>query len=375
MRVLVADDSVLFRRLIADVLATIPGVEIVGSASNGKIALQKVKELAPDLLTLDIEMPELDGVGVLDALLRQGSRKVEVLVVSSVSPRAGDLTMRAMEKGAFDFVSKPEASDSDQARRALLADLSPRIRAIAHRLEVRSILGRRQLQELSIEHAPVADSEVTQEGTSLDGVARRMQRLSHPTKPEMVLIGVSTGGPQALSQLLPALPRDLGVPIVIVQHMPPVFTKSLADSLASKCVLPVVEASHGEAIIPNAVYIAPGGRQMRMEANSDGRPVVNLSDDPPENNCRPAVDCLFRSVANRFPGRSMAVILTGMGNDGTLGLRLLKRHGCYAIAQDEASCVVYGMPKSVVDAGLADAILPLNVIAQQVVATVREGRR
>lgn len=375
MRVLVADDSVLFRRLISDVLSTLAGVEVIGTAANGKIALQKVRELSPDVLTLDIEMPELDGLGVLDALFSQKTKPPEVLVVSSVSSRAGDLTVRALQKGAFDFISKPEAARSDQSRRHLAAELEPRIRALKHRLEIRSILAGGQLQKSSISPMPMASAEAAQPDAPLDAISRRMQRLSHLAKPEMVLIGVSTGGPQALAELLPALPRDIGVPIVIVQHMPPVFTKSLADSLASKCAVTVQEAAHGQAIQANTAYIAPGGKQMRLEAGADGKPVVHLSDDPPENNCRPSVDCLFRSVASRFPGRSMAVILTGMGNDGTLGLRLLKRQGCYTIAQDEASCVVYGMPKSVVDAGLADTVLPLKSIARQVVAAVREGHR
>jgi two-component system chemotaxis response regulator CheB len=190
----------------------------------------------------------------------------------------------------------------------------------------------------------------------------------------MVLIGVSTGGPVALAQLLPAIPRDIGVPILIVQHMPPMFTKSLADNLSAKCAVRVREAVHGEFPDPNTVYIAPGGRQMRLGTGAENRPVIELTDDPPENNCRPAVDYLFRSAAIHFPGRSMAVILTGMGSDGALGLRLLKRSGCFVIAQDEASCVVYGMPKAAVDAGMADVILPLESIANRIAAVVREGR-
>ena len=200
-----------------------------------------------------------------------------------------------------------------------------------------------------------ADSE-------FDTISERMQRLSNPAKPEMVLIGVSTGGPAALARLLPAIPADIGVPFLIVQHMPPVFTKSLAENLASKCAIRVQEAAHGEFPEPNTVYIAPGGRHMRLAAGPESRPVLEITDDPPENNCRPAVDYLFRSVANRFPGRAMGVILTGMGNDGTLGLRLLKRHGCFAIAQDEASCVVYGMPKAAVDAGVAMPSYPWTLL-------------
>ena len=375
MRVLVADDAVLFRRLLADVLASLPGVEVVGSAANGKIALQKVRELKPDLLTLDIEMPEMDGLAVLDALLKSGKPAVEVIVVSALSRRGGDLTMRALEKGAFDFITKPEAATAEQGRAALLRELAPRVRAVANRLEIRAILrGKSAPVRLDVP-APGVISESAPADSSFDGIVARMQRLSNPSKPEMVLIGVSTGGPNALGQLLPAIPRDIGVPILIVQHMPPIFTKSLADSLAAKCAVGVREAIHGEFPEPNTAYIAPGGRQMRLAEGAEHRPVIELTDDPPENNCRPAADYLFRSVANRFPGRAMAVILTGMGSDGTLGLRLLKRGGSFVIAQDEQSCVVYGMPKAAVDAGVADVVLPLESIAGRITAAVKGGWR
>lgn len=374
MRVLVADDAVLFRRLLADVLASFPGVEVVGSAANGKIALEKVRELKPDLLTLDIEMPGMDGLAVLDALGRSGERWLEVIVLSAASRRGSDLTMRALEKGAFDFIAKPEAANPIQGRQALLAELAPRIRAIAQRQEIRSILNGKSLRSREGSFAPIVTTETAPAGPPLEAISGRMQRVSNPARPEMVLIGVSTGGPVALAQLLPAIPRDLGVPILIVQHMPPVFTKSLADSLAAKCAVRVREAEHGEFAEPNTVHIAPGGRQMCIDQGPNGRPVIELTDDPPENNCRPAVDYLFRSAANHFPGRAMAVILTGMGNDGTLGLRLLKRHGCFVVAQNEASCVVYGMPKAAVDAGVADIVLPLGEIASRIVAVVRGGR-
>jgi two-component system chemotaxis response regulator CheB len=190
----------------------------------------------------------------------------------------------------------------------------------------------------------------------------------------MVLIGVSTGGPEALARLLPAIPGDIGVPILIVQHMPPIFTKALAENLGTKCAVRVREAAQGESPEPNTVYIAPGGRHMRLGIERDQRPVLELTDDAPENNCRPAVDYLFRSAAERFPGRALAVILTGMGSDGTLGLRLLKRHGCFVIAQDEASCVIYGMPKAAVDAGVTDVILPLESIASRITAIAKGGR-
>jgi two-component system chemotaxis response regulator CheB len=187
----------------------------------------------------------------------------------------------------------------------------------------------------------------------------------------VVLIGVSTGGPNALARILPEIPGNIGVPLLIVQHMPPVFTQSLAESLSPKCAVRVREASDGEMIEPNIAYIAPGGRHMRLVTGLEGRKMVQITDDPPENNCKPAVDYLFRSVANNFPGRAMAVILTGMGSDGMLGLRLLKRHPCYVIAQDEATCVVFGMPKAAVEAGVTDSVLPLEAIAARITSTVR----
>ena len=186
----------------------------------------------------------------------------------------------------------------------------------------------------------------------------------------MILIGVSTGGPNALAQVLPAMPADIGVPVFIVQHMPPLFTQSLADSLSTKCKIKVKEAADQERAEPNTAYIAPGGKQMRLFPDAD-RIRIEITDDPPENNCKPAVDYLFRSVANHFPGRAMAVILTGMGSDGTIGLRLLKRNGCMTIAQDEASCVVFGMPKAAIDAGVIDCVLPLNAVTPEIVRVTK----
>ncbi len=378
MRVLVADDSVLFRRLLADLLASLPGVEVVATAANGRIALQKVRELKPDLLTLDIEMPGMDGLAVLDALHRDGGPPVETIVVSALSRRGGDLTIRALEKGAFDFITKPDAGTPEAAREELLRELIPRIRAARHRREIHAILRGGSSAAAAHAVAPVVPSGVPSEPAAreagLDGIAMRMQRLSNPGRPELVLIGVSTGGPVALGQILPAIPGDIGVPILIVQHMPPIFTRSLAESLAARCAVAVREAVHGETPRPATVYIAPGGRQMRLGTGPENGPVIELTDDPPENNCRPAVDYLFRSVASRFPGRAMAVILTGMGSDGTLGLRLLKRHGCFVIAQDEESCVVYGMPKAAVEAGVADVVVPLHSIAARLASMVRGGR-
>ena len=367
LRVLVADDAILFRRVLSEALSALPEVEVVGSAANGKLALQKVRELKPDLLTLDLEMPELDGLAVLDARRQSGDRGA-VIVVSALTRQGGHMTLRALEKGAFDFITKPEGANPEESRAAVCRELAPRLRALAHRLAVRNILRPAGGPSTGPPSAPKPAA------AALAGIAGRMSRLATHPRPELVLIGVSTGGPNALARLLPQLPKDLGVPILIVQHMPPMFTQSLAESLAAKCAIRVREATQGDVLAANTAYIAPGGRQMRVAAGPAHSRVVQITDDPPENNCRPAVDYLFRSVATHFAGQAMAVILTGMGNDGTLGLRLLKRQGCFVIAQDEASCVVYGMPKSAVEAGVTDVILPLESIAARIAATVRAGR-
>lgn len=367
IRVLIADDSVLFRRVMADVLGALPDVEVVGSVSNGKAAMQRLRETPIDLLTLDMEMPEMDGLAVLDALREQKIR-TEVIVVSALTHKGGRLTLRALEKGAFDFITKPDTAGAAESKEAIQRELAPRLRALSHRLAIRGILRSKPVAQ---EKAPAPPPSPPK---NLGEVAERMNRLSTLSTPEMVLIGVSTGGPNALAKLLPEIPGNIGVPLLIVQHMPPVFTQSLAESLAAKCAIGVQEASDGILVEPNKAYIAPGGKQMRLAVGPDGRKTLQITDDPPENNCKPAVDYLFRSVAHHFPGRAMAVILTGMGSDGTLGLRLLKRHGCVAIAQDEASCVVYGMPKAAVDAGVVDVVLPLESIAARIVSVVRGGK-
>jgi two-component system chemotaxis response regulator CheB len=191
------------------------------------------------------------------------------------------------------------------------------------------------------------------------------------SKPQLVLIGVSTGGPNALHRLFSTLPTDLGVPILVVQHMPPLFTRTLAESLSGNTRHIVREALEGECLAPNCVYIAPGGKQMRLMRGPNGTKTVRITDDAPENNCKPCVDYLFRSVATEFPGEALAVILTGMGNDGSGGLRLLKRGGCQVLAQDESTCVVFGMPKAAIDSGLVDAVLPIDEIGPRVARIVR----
>jgi two-component system chemotaxis response regulator CheB len=363
MRALVVDDSVVFRRVVSEALERIPGIQVVGTASNGRKAVQQVLELKPDLVTLDIEMPELDGLQVLEAL-RDAQCDAGVIVLSGLTARASVLTVKALERGAFDFITKPAADSIEQSRELVLEALRPRVNALTRRREIQALL-----------RQPGSPKPGTPKPAAPSPAPRPAQRAAKPgggRKPDLVLVGVSTGGPNALAKLLPGIPRDIGVPILIVQHMPPMFTASLAESLDPKCTIRVREARANEALEVNTAYIAPGGRQMRI-VNGAANGTIQITDDPPENNCRPAVDYLFRSAANHFPGRAMAVILTGMGSDGVLGLRLLKRHGCHVIAQDEASCVVYGMPRAAVEAGVVDLVLPLDQIAARIAAQVRGG--
>lgn len=364
MRALVVDDSALFRRVVSECLSSVPGVEVVGIASSGQAAVQKMRELRPDLVTLDMHMPGMSGLDVLDALTAEGL-ETNVILVSSLTSQGGSLTLRALAKGAFDYIAKPEGLGSGENRKQLCTELTLRVRALAQKLEVRKILRGSGGNDLR-QREPLPHRMPTETSEAFSAT-----QTTAFSKPQIVLIGVSTGGPDALQRLFSALPGDLGVPVVVVQHMPPIFTQTLADSLSSNTRHRVREATHGESLAPNSVYIAPGGKQMGITRGPNRTKAIRITDEPPENNCRPAVDYLFRSAATEFPGESLAVILTGMGNDGTAGLRLLKRAGCRVLAQDESTCVVFGMPKAAIEAGLVDAVLPLDEIAPRIATAVR----
>ncbi len=364
LRVLVVDDAALYRKIISDALTSLPDVEVVGTAGNGSIALARITALRPDLVLLDIEMPEMNGFEVLQGIRSLGL-DVGVVMVSAFTRRGSEMTIRALEMGAFDFITKATEGSPDQNREAIRTGLAAILRAFARKHEIRQILQGNAPPSASGLH----DRKPVQAGG--DRVVERMDRLAGKSRAEMILIGISTGGPNALSLMLPRLPGNLDVPVFIVQHMPPLFTRSLAESLNERCALKVKEAQDREIAHANTIYIAPGGKQMKLDCGPTGEIVIKITEDPPENNCKPSVDTLFRSAANHFPGKSSAVIMTGMGSDGTLGLRLLKRHGCRVIAQDEASCVVYGMPKEAVDAGVVDLIVPLEGIAAEIVRAVK----
>jgi two-component system chemotaxis response regulator CheB len=365
LRVLVVDDTVLYRKIVSDALATIPDVEVVGSAHNGKAAIAKLSSLKPDLLTLDIEMPEMNGIQVLEYLQKKSPR-TGAIMLSTLTHEGGIMTMKALELGAFDFIPKPQSGTMAENRKKIETAIGPMIRAFHRSARVTGVL-----KSTARMGKPASTSAVRKAPITL---TRRPGPPLKRSKSEIVVIGISTGGPNALAKMLPMLPKDIGVPILIVQHMPPMFTQSLANSLSGKCAVAVREAKQGEAIMPNTVFIAPGGKQMKIVAGADGKSrVIKITDDPPENSCKPSVDYLFRSVAYHYVGRATGVIMTGMGSDGTEGLKLMKQNGATIIAQNEATCVVYGMPREAAETGLADAVLPLNQIAEMIVKTVRMG--
>jgi two-component system, chemotaxis family, protein-glutamate methylesterase/glutaminase len=360
MRLLVVDDTVIYRKIIGDVLAGNPEIELVGTAVNGKVALQKIEQLRPDLITLDLEMPEMDGLAVLHALREQKSR-VGVIMLSAFTTQGAEATLEALKLGAFDFVVKPSTDTMENSKEILRRELAQKIKAYTRARQVKDILA----EKPSLAVAPVTKKLPT-DSAAPDPVAQRRAALPRGlSRPEIVVLGISTGGPQSLIHMIPQLPADLGVPVLIVQHMPPLFTKSLADDLNRRCDWNVVEAQNNEKIQNDHIYIAPGAKQMKIDRRDDGSFIV-ITDDPPENNCKPAVDYLFRSAAFAYGANCLGVVMTGMGSDGTLGCRLLKRFGAQVIAQDQASCIVYGMPRQVIEDGLADVIAPLDQIAEQI---------
>jgi len=330
----VVDDSALIRRLVTGALSEDAGIEVVGTASNGREAIARVVELRPDAVTLDIEMPVLDGLGALREI-RAREPRLPVIMFSTLTERGATATLEALSLGASDYVTKPSNTGSINESLASIRDqLVPRIKALA---------GARRLAA-----APVR-------------VAAR--RRTEPA--EAVVIGCSTGGPDALSTVLSRLPV-LPVPIAVVQHMPPVFTTMFAQRLDRDSPHEVVEAADGDAFTPGRVLLAPGDHHLKLHRAADGVVRAELDQGPQVNFCRPAVDVLFASAAELYGGRVLAVVLTGMGQDGMEGCRILHDRGAGVVVQDEASSVVWGMPGAVAGAGLADEIVPLDALADRI---------
>ena len=351
IRVLVVDDSVVVRRLVTDVLAADPDIEVVGSAANGLIALTKLELMPVDVMTLDIEMPELNGIETL-ARLRAAKRKLPVIMFSTLTEKGAAATLDALANGASDYVTKPSNMGSIiESRESVRSQLIPKIKALVGRVPHR-------VAAPAPSHLP--DSRPAQ----VPG-----PRSRPPEQPKVLAIGCSTGGPEALAKVLAGIPASFPLPIVVVQHMPPVFTRLFAERLDRDSALHVVEATAGLPVVPGTVLVAPGDFHLEVAAdpNRRGGVVTKLQQGPPENYCRPAVDVLFRSVAATYRGGVLAVVLTGMGSDGCLGAAEIRKVNGAVLVQDAKTSVVWGMPGAIAERGLADEILPIGSIANALV--------
>jgi two-component system chemotaxis response regulator CheB len=370
LQVLIVDDTVVYRSLLKDVVAAIPGISLAATASNGKLALEKMERLDVDLVFLDVEMPVMDGLKTLEEIQERGL-DVGVIMISGVNRDSADRTMSALGKGALDFVLKPEGKSIEENRQSLIEHLRPLVQLFITRRNLRG--AKASGKPASFSAASVSKQQTLPRKQPVKAaVPARM--APRPTSYKVLAIGVSTGGPNALAEVIPRLPADLGVPVLIVQHMPPLFTKSLADSLDRKSKMRVCEGKAGEPILPNTVTIAPGGKHMvvRRAADGENELLIGLNDNPPENSCRPSVDVLFRSISAQYNGHMLAVIMTGMGLDGCEGVRVMKRRGCYCLSQEESSCVVYGMPQAVDTAGLSDESVHLENLAERITAVIKK---
>jgi two-component system chemotaxis response regulator CheB len=387
LSVLAVDDSALYRKILKDVVSEIAGVEFLGTAQNGRMAIEKIRQLQPGVVLLDVEMPEMNGLETLEVIHREFP-DIGVVMISGVGKQAADITVSALEMGALDFITKPDGKSFEINHKTLVDRLSPILwtfntkRTLAnvrrkHQAEMETTSPETLQKEIKPVSAPVQAQAQAQApaATKPDVLKSSYRPLSVSSAPriDVVAIGISTGGPNALGVMIPAIPQDLGVPILIVQHMPPVFTASLAKSLEKKSKVGVVEASEGQAIQPNTVYIAPGGKHMvvRRDKETGAHITVGLNENPPENSCRPAVDVLFRSVAGVFGANVLAVIMTGMGQDGLNGVKMLKQRGCWCLTQDEETCTIYGMPMAVFKAGLSDESVPLQYMAERITHITR----
>jgi two-component system chemotaxis response regulator CheB len=348
IRILVVDDSVVIRRLLCEILSSDPQLEVVGAAGDGRIALAKISQLHPDLITLDVEMPVMNGLQTL-AEIRKLYPKLPVIMFSTLTERGAAATLDALSLGASDYATKPiHAGGPAAAIAAIRVDLVPKIKALCS--------GTPRMPA----HLPMPPA------------AAPPRRPAH-RRIEILAIGTSTGGPNALGVVLPRLPRDFPVPIVMVQHMPPLFTRLLAERLTCHSDVPVREGSDGTVLCSGQGWIAPGDFHMTVK-RAGGHATLELNQDPPENSCRPAVDVLFHSVAEVYGGAALAVIMTGMGSDGVIGCRHIHERGGQIIIQDEASSVVWGMPGAVYTSGLADAVYPLDQLGQEITRRVLESR-
>lgn len=360
INVFIVDDSVVFRHLLSEIINDLPDAQVVGTAPNGLIALKKIARTPCEAVFLDIEMPVLNGIETLQKL-REDYPDVNVVMISGLSKEAAETTMKALNMGALEFISKPDKEDQEQNIKRLTFEIQSALRIIetrhllrhAHRHPAPGVV-------VKTAHVPSLPVPKVQTGQTVRSFG-------------IVCIGVSTGGPNALIKLVSKLPGNFPLPIVTVQHMPANFTATLAEDLNKKSALRIIEATEDMPVTSGTMIIAKGGLHMVVR-KKDRQIVVGLNDSPPENSCRPSADVLFRSVASLYGDTgALSIIMTGMGSDGLAGIKTLKRNKCYCITQSESSCVVYGMPRVVEEAGLSDESVDLDQLAERLVMLVRKS--
>jgi two-component system chemotaxis response regulator CheB len=356
IRILIVDDSVVVRRMVVDLLSKDPALEVAGTAPNGRIALAKLPQVNPDLVLLDVEMPEMNGLETLTAL-RKTYPNLPVIMFSRFTKRGAAVTLEALTLGASDYVTMPgSATGAGQTVPEFREQLIAKIKQLgAAKKGVSTASGAAAPGVPPACSPPVLNSH-------------RSQQVA------VVAIGASTGGPNALAMLIAALPADCPVPIVIVQHMPAAFTGLLAERLATVAAIEVSEGVLGKALYPGRAWIAPGDYHMEVTRDAQQAARLRLHQGPPENSCRPSVDVLFRSAAEVYGAGTLAVVLTGMGQDGLRGCEAIREAGGQVLVQDEATSVVWGMPGFVVRADLADQVLPLEKLGAEIVRRIRKGR-
>lgn len=354
-RVIVVDDSALVRTLLAEIINREPDMTCIGAAADPYAAREMIRNLNPDVITLDVEMPRMDGIDFLSKLMRL--RPMPVVMVSTLTERGAEVTLKALELGAIDFVAKPKLGVADGMRQ-LAQEITEKVR-IAARARVS------RLSTSATVSSVTTDAHVAS-GVKPTPVAPSLGRLSTE---KIIFIGASTGGTEATREVLCSLPPDAPA-VMITQHMPPGFTKSYATRLDSLCQIAVKEASDGERVLPGHAYIAPGGMHLSVE-RSGANYIARVRDGDPVNRHKPSVEVLFNSAATVVGRNAMGVMLTGMGADGAKAMRTMRDAGAYCVAQDEASCVVFGMPREAIAAGACQEVLPLKTIATHLMDHLR----
>lgn len=362
LKILIVDDTLTYRTILSRVIGDIDSAEVLGTAANGQLALNAMEKEPADLVLMDLEMPVLDGLETT-AAMRKRFPDSQIVMISGTNRSSADLTMKALAAGAIDFIQKPSGDSLNTNMAELRQKLSDIFSSCQEKRK-----SRKRFESIFQSHK--STSEMIQSSNHRPASTQAIRTDGF----DILAIGISTGGPNALSELIPALPKKMGVPIVIVQHMPPVFTASLAGMLNRKSALSVKEATEGETLLPDTVYIAPGGKHMVLNRNTQGQITIILNEEAPVNSCRPAVDVLFQSLPAIYGKRILSVIMTGMGNDGLHGVRVIRSNGGYCLTQSADSCVIYGMPRAVDENNLSNERVSLTMLPTRILKLLHKNQ-